>query len=297
MQHAAIKFSQIHPFVRYVQDIIIRPETYPVFSNVCPYDCRFFYVVDGRGILRIENESWPLEKGQAVMWNSGISYHMRSDESHPLRLLGTNFDYTQRYSDFTIPIPPDPVDTFDQNRAWEFIEFMDFTRLNRPVRLNNMQVVQDTLSRMLMEYKAQKVFCATQLSGMMTDILVTVCRRLALSVSDKNASASKIDNIVDYIREHYNEEIDNESLGALFGYHPNYLSRQIKLYTGKSMHQYLISYRIARAIDLLFSTELPVSEIAARTGFSDICHFSRIFKQKTSFTPGALRTSSNRESE
>lgn len=290
----SILFSDIQPFVRYVQKLPIVPETYPTYSDVRPYDCRIFYVVEGKGTLRIDNECRSLSRGQAMLWLSGVQYHIRSDEKEPLVLLGANFDYTQALSNLTVPVPPDPVSSFDMNGRWESVEFIDFPKLNRPVHLSNMHILEEALTEMLMEYKAQKLYCAKRLSSMMLNILVLLARNIALSDSDKNTSVAKMDSVLDYIHEHYTEELDNEELGAHFGYHPNYLNRQIKLYTGKSVHQYLIHYRIARAIDLLVATEQPVGEIAVKVGFRDLCHFSKIFRQKTGASPSALRTSDTR---
>lgn len=285
-----ISFSEIHPFVRYVQKLLICRETYPSFSNVRPYDCRIFYVVEGEGTLRIEQEVRRLGRGQAMLWLSGVNYYIRSNEANPLILLGANFDYTQELNSLVVPIPPDPVSVFDEGKAWEHVEFKDFPKLNQPVHLNNMQVIEEPLMEMLMEYKTQKLYCDKRLSSIMMNILVLMARNIALSDSGRNTSVAKINDVLNYIHRHYTEDIDNTSLGALFSYHPNYLNRQVKLYTGKSLHQYLIHYRIARAIDLLVATDKPVAEIAAEVGFSDLCHFSKIFRQKTGTTPSALRT-------
>lgn len=290
MEAKQIYFSEMEPFVRYVQRLRIVPETYPSFSNVRPYDCRIFYVAEGQGTLRLDHENHRLSRGQALLWNAGVHYHIRSDESDPLILLGANFDYTQALSDLTVPIPPDPVSVFDAERRWETVEFKDFPKLNRPVCLNNMHMLEEALTAMLMEYKTQKLYCGKRLSGMLTDILVLMARNIVLSDSGRNTSAAKIDDVLDYIHRHYNEALDNDALGARFGYHPNYLNRQVKLYTGKALHQYLLNYRIARAIDLLVATDKPVSEIAAEVGFRDLCHFSKMFRQKTGASPSALRT-------
>lgn len=293
MDSKVMLFSEIHPFVRYVQKLVIVPETYPSFSNVSPYDCRIFYVVQGQGRLRIDGEVRRLSRGQALLWKSGVNYHIRSDEQNPLILLGANFDYTQSLNHLTVPIVPDPIAVFDAQRSWEYVEFKDFPRLNRPIYLDNMQMLEGPLTEMLVEYKTQKLYCAKRLSSMLMDILVLMARTIALSDFGKNASVDKIDQVLDYIHRHYTEDLDNDRLGAHFGYHPNYLNRQVKLYTGKSLHQYLIHYRIARAIDLLVATDKPVSEVAALVGFHDLSRFSKAFRQKTGTSPSALRTSEN----
>lgn len=56
--------------------------------------------------------------------------------------------------------------------------------------------------------------------------------------------------------------------------------------------QFQNSIRISRAQDLLSSSDLSVSEIAAQTGFDSVYYFSRHFKQSTGLTPKAYRSRS-----
>jgi YesN/AraC family two-component response regulator len=56
--------------------------------------------------------------------------------------------------------------------------------------------------------------------------------------------------------------------------------RKFKSLTDKTPHDYLRSYRLQRAKELLLKTKLNVSEVAYRTGFKNISHFSRIFAEE-----------------
>jgi YesN/AraC family two-component response regulator len=56
--------------------------------------------------------------------------------------------------------------------------------------------------------------------------------------------------------------------------------RKFKSLTDKTPHDYLRSYRLQRAKELLLKTKLNVYEVAYRTGFKNISHFSRIFAEE-----------------
>ena len=148
-----------------------------------------------------------------------------------------------------------------------------------------MQAIEEPLLEMLTEYKTQKLYCDRRFEQHDDEYTGADCAQHRLSDFGRNTSVAKIEEVLNYIHQHYTENIDNISLGALFNYHPNYLNRQVKLYTGRSLHQYLIHYRIARAIDLLVATDKPVAEIATEVGFSELSHFSKIFRQKTGASP------------
>ncbi|MBN1132175.1 MAG: helix-turn-helix transcriptional regulator [Bacteroidales bacterium] len=56
--------------------------------------------------------------------------------------------------------------------------------------------------------------------------------------------------------------------------------RKFKALTGRTLHDYLRSYRLKRAKELLLTTDLNVSEAAYTTGFTNVSHFSRIFTEE-----------------
>jgi AraC-like DNA-binding protein len=78
-------------------------------------------------------------------------------------------------------------------------------------------------------------------------------------------------------------------VGKMTGYHENHINRLMVRHTGSSLHSYLQSYRIERAIDLLEGTALPINEICSLVGFQDFTHFSKTFKKKTGYTPSGFR--------
>ncbi len=55
--------------------------------------------------------------------------------------------------------------------------------------------------------------------------------------------------------------------------------RKFKSIIDSSPHDYLRTYRLHKAKHLLLTTKLNVSEVAYRTGFKNVSHFSRIFSK------------------
>lgn len=58
---------------------------------------------------------------------------------------------------------------------------------------------------------------------------------------------------------------------------------------GKTVYKYILEKKIGRMKDLLRTTDLPISEIAVMSGFTDIYKVSRIFKRETSMSPKEYR--------
>ncbi len=70
---------------------------------------------------------------------------------------------------------------------------------------------------------------------------------------------------------------------------PAHFARAFKQAFGLPPHRYLLTRRIERACALLRETELPVSDIAFRTGWSSLGTFGRVFREITGAHPGQLR--------
>lgn len=68
-----------------------------------------------------------------------------------------------------------------------------------------------------------------------------------------------------------------------------YFARQFRMAFGVPPHRYLLTRRIERAIALLRDTDLPITEIALRTGWNSLGTFGRIFRDITGDSPGELR--------
>ena len=67
-------------------------------------------------------------------------------------------------------------------------------------------------------------------------------------------------------------------------------SRAVQAATGLPLHQYVITRRVERGKQLLQGDgDVSLTEVAARTGFSDQSHFSHHFKRLVSVTPGRFR--------
>jgi AraC-like DNA-binding protein len=68
-----------------------------------------------------------------------------------------------------------------------------------------------------------------------------------------------------------------------------YLNDLVKKESGVTAKQYIINRLMTEAKRLMLSSELPVSEIDWKLGFSDSSYFIRLFRSETGFSPLAFR--------
>lgn len=76
---------------------------------------------------------------------------------------------------------------------------------------------------------------------------------------------------------------------AQAGISQNYLSRQVKQSTGRSVGDWIDAVRIVRAKKLLSETNLPIIDVATAVGLADQSYFARFFKRETGQTPSEFR--------
>ena len=103
-----------------------------------------------------------------------------------------------------------------------------------------------------------------------------------LTQAHTTASASYITRLLPVLREVETRFADTIRLGELASsvhLHPTYFCTLFKQTTGYSPLQYLARFRLEHACALLIATELPLEDIASRTGFYDAAHLIRVFRR------------------
>jgi AraC-like DNA-binding protein len=89
----------------------------------------------------------------------------------------------------------------------------------------------------------------------------------------------------EYLEEHAAEQVTLQALARIAGLSAFHLCRVFATAVGMPPHAYQTQARVRRARSLLRSG-LPISQVAAATGFSDQAHLTRHFKRIVGLTPG-----------
>ena len=95
--------------------------------------------------------------------------------------------------------------------------------------------------------------------------------------------------ITDYINQHYTEPLTLKQISDEVYISENYLSHLFKREAGLSPMQYMMQRRMGEAQSLLVETSLQIAEISDKLGFSSDAHFSKMFKKYVGTTPKDYR--------
>ncbi|MCD0419427.1 AraC family transcriptional regulator [Rhodopseudomonas sp. BR0M22] len=99
----------------------------------------------------------------------------------------------------------------------------------------------------------------------------------------------QLNRVLLHVDQHLGESLLIRDLAQLIGLSPGHFARAFRRSTGAAPRAFVLERRVARAKQLMRTTDLPLSEIALACGLSDQAHLSRIFRRYTGNTPNAWR--------
>lgn len=109
--------------------------------------------------------------------------------------------------------------------------------------------------------------------------------QLGASPSVRNNRATVIEQAKDYLRDNSTERISVADLAARANMSPSHFAALFREYNGDPVLRYQTQLRMARARELLDTTDQPVSMISRLVGYPDPFYFTRQFKSIHGTTP------------
>ncbi len=127
-------------------------------------------------------------------------------------------------------------------------------------------------------------FDKLMLDSILREILI-----VAYKSDNDTTQNSHIGSITEYIDSHYSSPITLTTLSETFHLTPSYIARLFKTDTGEKPSEYLNRVRISAASVFLTNTDMSITEISEKVGYSSVYYFSRIFKKIKGRTPTEIR--------
>ena len=243
------------------------------------YDSRLIYLISGDIAATVDGKKLGhLSPGSLLYIPAGTPYRLKSKY---MRAVVVSFDPTDER-----PLPEEyiaPVSVSEYDEA--LCHRATVEPLESFILLTEMESEREAFENMSEIFTSAEGLYRAQLSAMVKLMLLKL-----IEVSDESAlPARMVESLDSYIRENCSDEISNTEIGAIFGYHPFYVSRLLKDKKGMTLRQYVIAYRLKRAKRLLEVTDKTTQEIADECGFTDASYFSKSFKSAFGVSPRDYR--------
>lgn len=233
----------------------------------------FFVVSSGAGTLQYEGETYQLKKGDCVFIDCRKGYsHQTSKNLWELKWVHfygpTMHQIYEKYIERGGQVCFHP----------DFLE--EYTLLLQEVyRLAQ----SDDYVKDMMIYE--------KLISLLTILMKESWNPESTRKSQRAEKKQNLQEIKEYLEDHYQEKISLDDLERKFFINKFYLTRIFKEQFGISINNYILQVRITRAKQLLRFTAQPIEEICVMCGMNDANYFSRMFKKVEGISPREYRNS------
>lgn len=279
-----LKLADISPFIRYAFEFI-----YPPTDSVeyIARDCRLFYIVDGECEIHFNKKIFSLPSGSIALFKAGTPYNLKT--KNPVRIISINFDYSSNYQYIKEPLSRiSSKPKYNTNTEILIDEITDCDALNRPILSNALPETNEIIKKIVIEHNSNNYLSNEIATTLLKECILLLVRNASIN-RDSTHTTQKFNKIMRYIQENYSEDVSNKTLAKLVGYHPYYLNRIWKKTYGKTLHEYVLDYKLSIAEQLLITGGESIEEIAKIAGFSSYVSFNENFKIKNSLTPTQYR--------
>ncbi len=171
---------------------------------------------------------------------------------------------------------------------WSLLEVTQFTSRaintladwNHGNDIRNYEEVQDAINYGLRSLNKQII---------LDNILLAIKITAGSSVKEIASIDDQIDNIRDYIDEHFMEHLSLADLAQQFFVEPSYLSRKFSQNFGETITAYITRCRMDKAKELMKYEENKLEVISFEVGYDDYNYFSRVFRRSEGMSPSEYR--------
>lgn len=244
------------------------------------YDSRLLYMVSGDVVAVVGGAKLGhLSPGHLLFIPAGTPYKLKGQY---LRMVAISFDPTADNADPIDGLGAVPTAEYDESLTHRTDEI---TPLTKVIHLEDMESERDVFLGLVSLFTSAEGSYRAQCSAVVKQLLLKV-----IETVDENALPARMVEALDkYIRENAGDDISNTEIGAIFGYHPFYISKVLKDRKGTTLKQYIIAYRLKLAKKLLQESAKSVNEISEECGFNDPSYFTKTFKNAVGMTPKEYR--------
>lgn len=236
-----------------------------------------FYLGDAPLSFRCSGQIYEVHRGDIILCDMFQPHVYMCDEN-------------MHYDRFSIGISPRMLAGFSYNTEYARLFQPDnsFCPVFRPDGL--------TLSRylsLISEYQnytsgKQDIGVRSAMIHLLLAHVYEDCAPMISSSHSANRSLPLVNELIGYIDAHCTEGITLETLAEHTHYSVSYITRIFRRYTGQTLVQYITDKRILAAKQLL-EEDIPLSEIAERTGFQDYSYFYKCFLKNEGIKPSEFR--------
>lgn len=271
-----MKIECLNPFIRHSK---LYTTYYPQKENHVCYDCRLFYVAQGDAELYANGQSYTVANNTCIFLPPKSRYRFTFSNPDNVKIYILNFDLTDEFHHLSRSLGTATESTFQPEKLLVYDLPQEFSQA---IVENNCLPVFDRVASCIELFLHKEPYYKHSASAQLKLALITLLKEFKNEHSDYKL----VQSVQEFIRNHYDDaELSNQTIAQQFGYHPYHVNRLFKAQTKKTLHDYLIDYRLHMAKNYLATTTLNVTMVSEKTGFSSYTYFIKLFRERTGISP------------
>ena len=228
-------------------------------------EIELIYVLDGEVTVTVNNTVQTLREDEFVLINSVENHSLSAENAQCLMV----------------------------DISYEFAEQFEPSMYNSVFRIVRGSGADEELHNLL--WQMSRCFKESELSDLrkyaiITDILHVLfvqCRQENPNIvkNGEKVQSRHARLAVEYIEQHYREQFTAKGVAKILGIDPIYLSLCFKESTGKTFTEYVMEFRLDRAMDALLNKQISIEDAAKAGGFPSARTFIAKCKKVYHITP------------
>lgn len=240
----------------------------------------FFFLTSGTVLVEIGGQTYLIKPGSFAIIPSGSFFSIKYYENSEGYMGSFDNKFISDISDLSIQLSS-PLKRFTFIRQWD-----------SPVvelEAQSETIVKQTFERIYAETvktQGNSDIIKAYMNAVLTEAEAARTKRSKTNTSPNSGIGIRFLELL--FSGKYAKQTVNE-YARLLNVTPNHLNKMVKKLTLRRPSEWIEEAVIQEAKALLKSTELPLSDIAAKVGIIDQSYFSRLFKKRIGITPSEYR--------
>ncbi|QHI68783.1 helix-turn-helix domain-containing protein [Tichowtungia aerotolerans] len=278
------RFGALCPYVREANEVF--RETWHLKERKL-FDFLLVHILRGTGRFTVADETFNINTGDLIWIPPNTLHEMRGD-APGTKLQYIHFDliYDPKRSHWSASIPAGTVDLSRwKDRIHPPLDDSILRNWCGKLDAGNQTRVTELLRKIVFEYNRTQTSRLT-IAGLVLQLTGHLMEaQQASSLSNRQIRA--VENAMQQIQ--MNETLNLEILSRQYGLSSTHFRKLFREHFGHSPREARQAAKMKAACDALVYSELSVSEIADRLGFTNIHNFSRAFRKAIGRAPTAYR--------
>jgi len=148
------------------------------------------------------------------------------------------------------------------------------------------------VGRLESEFHRQDAASALAMEGLVLELIAEF--RRGAKTTPRTSGSGWFRRVNELLHDRFAEPLGLEQLAKEIGVHPGHLARSFAAHHGCTIGEYVRRLRARHAYRQIVESDCPLAAIAARVGFSDQSHLTRVLRDCYGVTPAQLRRCQSR---